>query len=289
VIADEQPDTETDQEHEQKQKRGGRFDRPDNRRYHTAGTIEDLKKQDSKDSSIHKRLSWNQQPTIPGNDLQLKTKQSKCLSTDSVQSSSGVSSNGSLHLSIGSEFEPLAQGPQPSSAMSGPSVVTIGGLSVPASPLPNRTQPTNTPPIPPRGNHHISTTYITQDTVIVRQLNPSLGPPTNRTLHTVESHVKNTAKIFHGKSEGVVQPQSKVPTESGEHPTVERSYFGTIERGSRKATEPTNPEITINLAEAKETISPINISISNQKSPNSEILKLREILLSDSSVEASNV
>ena len=43
VIPDQQPDTEADQEHEQKQKRGGRFDRPDNRRYHTAGTIEDLK------------------------------------------------------------------------------------------------------------------------------------------------------------------------------------------------------------------------------------------------------
>ena len=198
-----------------------------------------------------------------------------------------MSSNGSLHLSIGSEFEPLAQGPPPGSALSGPSVVTIGGLSVPASPLPTRTQPSNTPPIPPRGNHHISTTYITQDTVIVRQLTPSSGPPTNRTLHTVESHVKSSAKIFHGKSEGSSQPQPKLPNDPGDHQSTERSYFGTIERGGRKATEPTNPEITINLAEAKETISPINISISNQKSPNSEILKLREILLSDSSVEAS--
>ena len=54
-------------------------------------------------------MSWNQQPgTIPGNDLQQKTKQSKCLSTDSVQSSSGVSSTGSLHLSIGSEFDPVS-------------------------------------------------------------------------------------------------------------------------------------------------------------------------------------
>ena len=33
----------------------------------------------------------------------------KCLSSDSVQSSSGVSSNGSLHLSIGSEFEPVSE------------------------------------------------------------------------------------------------------------------------------------------------------------------------------------
>jgi hypothetical protein len=197
-----------------------------------------------------------------------------------------VSSNGSLHLSIGSEFEPLAQGSAPSTALSGPSVVTIGGLSVPASPLPTRTQPTNTPPIPPRGNHHISTTYITQDTVIVRQLTPSSSATANRTHHTVESHVKNSAKIFHSKSEGVSQTHSK-PTDTGAQQPVEKPYYGTIERGARKANEPTNPEITINLAEAKETISPININISNQKSPNSEILKLREILLSDSSVEAS--
>ena len=198
-----------------------------------------------------------------------------------------MSSNGSLHLSIGSEFEPLAQGPPPSSALLGSSVVTIGGLSVPASPLPNRTQPANTPPIPPRGNHHISTTYITQDTVIVRQTTPTSGTNTHRTHHAVESHVKNPAKIFHGKSEGVATPQSKQPTDTGAHHNVEKSFYGTLERSARKANEPTNPEITINLAEAKETISPININISNQKSPNSEILKLREILLSDSSVEAS--
>jgi len=276
VIADQEVDQET------KQKRGARFDRPDNRRYHTAGTIEDLKKADTKDSSIHKRLSWNQQPTIPGNDLQLKTKQSKCLSTDSVQSSSGVSSNGSLHLSIGSEFEPLAGGAPPTPALlGGSSVVTIGGLSVPASPLPNRTQPANTPPIPPRGNHHISTTYITQDTVIVRQTTPT----THRTHQGGDTHLKNTAKVFHGKGEG----QSKQSAEPGVHHSNEKSFFGTLERGARKAPEPPNPEITINLAEAKDSISPININISNQKSPNSEILKLREILLSDSSVEASNV
>merc|ERR1712117_372243 len=159
---------------------------------------------------------------------------------------------------------------------------TIGGLSVPASPLPNRTQPANTPPIPPRGNHHISTTYITQDTVIVRQTTPTTGGA-HRTHHGVETQIKNTAKIFHGKAEG----QTKQNSESVAHQPVEKTFFGTLERGARKTVEPPNPEITINLAEAKETISPININISNQKSPNTEILKLREILLSDSSVEAS--
>ena len=39
-------------------------------RYHTAGTIEDLRKAEGKDTSIHKRLSWNQaNSSIPGNEL----------------------------------------------------------------------------------------------------------------------------------------------------------------------------------------------------------------------------
>ena len=38
----------------------GRGERPDTRRYHTAGTIEDLRKAEVRDASIHKRLSWNQ-------------------------------------------------------------------------------------------------------------------------------------------------------------------------------------------------------------------------------------
>ncbi|XP_017778525.1 PREDICTED: pleckstrin homology domain-containing family G member 5 isoform X2 [Nicrophorus vespilloides] len=36
-----------------------RFHRNDNKRYHTAGAVDDIKKSNEKDSSIHKRLSWN--------------------------------------------------------------------------------------------------------------------------------------------------------------------------------------------------------------------------------------
>jgi hypothetical protein len=106
----------------------GRTDRNDPRRYHTAGAIEDIKKQDvlrntdgGGEHGIQKRLSWNYGQHIPNNDLQLKnggggTSQVgvnnvagsvpsgggiKCLSSDSMQSSSGVSSTGSLQLSIG--------------------------------------------------------------------------------------------------------------------------------------------------------------------------------------------
>jgi hypothetical protein len=98
----------------------GRTERgADARRYHTAGAIEDIKKQDGKDTSIQKRLSWNYGQHIPNNELSLQQQRvasgpvgagrngsNKCLSSDSMHSSSGVSSTGSLHLSIGSEWEP---------------------------------------------------------------------------------------------------------------------------------------------------------------------------------------
>ena len=70
-----------------------------------------LQKQDGKDTSIQKRLSWNYGQHIPTNELSLQQQRlpapsrNKCLSSDSMHSSSGVSSTGSLHLSIGSEWE----------------------------------------------------------------------------------------------------------------------------------------------------------------------------------------
>ena len=113
-----------------------------------------------------------------------------------MQSSSGVSSNGSLHLSIGSEFEPVSEvcssfaglreqdendfpqqgGGGPTG--SGSSVVTIGGLAVPpashlvpagsstsspppatSSQLTNSGSPsTSTPPPPPPSSPHASRT-----------------------------------------------------------------------------------------------------------------------------------
>lgn len=98
--------------------------RPD-RRYHTADSIEHLKKE--KDNSIHKRLSWNYgqhphtcgyQPSCnhsgsghqcgQGTGSQLTTRpllfshHPKCLSNESVYSSSGFSSTGSVALSVAS-------------------------------------------------------------------------------------------------------------------------------------------------------------------------------------------
>lgn len=78
------------------------------RRYHTADAIREMERRDEdKDNSIHKRLSWN----LGMVDIKLEEKhdglKNKVFSSDSlrsVHSSSGVSSTGSLHLSPESEI-----------------------------------------------------------------------------------------------------------------------------------------------------------------------------------------
>ncbi len=78
-----------------------------NRRYHTADAIQELRK--DKDTSIHKRLSWNLGNAV---DISIDGERqgilkNKAFSNDSLRSmpsSSGVSSTGSLHLSPESEI-----------------------------------------------------------------------------------------------------------------------------------------------------------------------------------------
>ena len=141
-----------------------------------------------RDSSIQKRLSWNYGQHIPNNELQLKNKHvNKCLSSDSMRSSSGVSSTGSLHLSIGSELE--------NSAEANGREAELAGQQVQVRPQQQSTSPVSPfsaqrslshqrsltggaskappPPVPPRNftaalaQSHVSTTYITQDDVVV--------------------------------------------------------------------------------------------------------------------------
>lgn len=69
------------------------------KRYHTADYIQDLTKQENKDTNIYKRLSWNfgtSDLSIEKNDS-LKGRVTSSESFRSIYSSSGVSSNGSLH------------------------------------------------------------------------------------------------------------------------------------------------------------------------------------------------
>ena len=152
------------------------------------------------------------------------------------------------------------------------SVVTIG---VPA-PAP----PSATPPIPPRGNHHVSTTYITQDSVIIR--GPSQGSGETSLVKTKMLPPPQT-----GKTQGISGPKGQgQPAKERPYRTLDKGGPG----GHKVVSEQNscNPEITINLPETKESVSPINISISSNQNqqPDSEILKLRDILLKDSSVEA---
>ena len=78
-------------------RRGSRTEK----RYYTADAIQEMQKNESRDNSIYKRLSWN----FPNGDLSTEKQgvlRSKVMSSDSlrsIHSSSGVSSVGSLHLS----------------------------------------------------------------------------------------------------------------------------------------------------------------------------------------------
>lgn len=71
------------------------------KRYHTADAIQDLHKNDDKDNSIYKRLSWNNGRIDQNEERQgiLKHKIQSSDSLRSIHSSSGVSSTNSLHLS----------------------------------------------------------------------------------------------------------------------------------------------------------------------------------------------
>jgi len=262
-------------EEKQQTNRKGRIDRgADARRYHTAGAIEDIKKQDVKDNSIQKRLSWNYGQHIPNNELSLQQQSrlpvggstvtggrnstNKCLSNESMHSSSGVSSTGSLHLSIGSEWEEstastgtvvtathiyrnlssskeedgckVPEAANISSLNSKEIIKSAPTISSSAAPSKNLNLP---PPVPPRTNHshHVTTTYITQDEV---------------TVSTSSSNF-NTTNAVPGATAGVG-------------------------------------------AAADASADQVQISVmSNDPTKKPEIMTLRDMLLTDNSVESSNV
>ncbi|XP_046442623.1 pleckstrin homology domain-containing family G member 5-like isoform X5 [Daphnia pulex] len=125
-LEDELVDAEYEDSHRQLlnaalAKRLSRNERLDHRRYHTAGAIEDIKKQDAKNHSIHKRLSWNygqqaNQTVSPNSSLSTSRLlrsglMGSATNSDSMLSfsSSGVSSTGSLHMSTASEVEDVLE------------------------------------------------------------------------------------------------------------------------------------------------------------------------------------
>ncbi|KAK8729243.1 hypothetical protein OTU49_008702 [Cherax quadricarinatus] len=228
------------------QRRTYRIDRMDNRRYHTAGAIDDIKKQNAKDASIHKRLSWNygQGPT-PSRDLVNdqgklgRHKHSvKNISCESVHSSSGVSSTSSLHRSMGSEVEAL-ENIDDNELEDGEATVvdlTVSDCtSLKISP-------------------HISTTYICHDSDI------TLGVC----------------------SQYITQPNcSPEPCEGCEN----------LVKIDVSETDPGISSVQITVTEGAISSSSSNVSSTSpsESAPTKPDMRMREILLNDASVEASDV
>ncbi|KAG0707414.1 hypothetical protein GWK47_024167 [Chionoecetes opilio] len=226
-----------------------RNDRMDNRRYHTAGAIDDIKKQDAKDSTIHKRLSWNygQGPPPPPRELgsdpsklgrhKLSLKNVSC---ESVHSSSGVSSTSSLHRSLGSEVEALENiddNEEPSRTDGEATVVDLtvsDCTSLKISP-------------------HISTTYICHDSDI------TLGVC----------------------SQYITQPNSSPePSENCEN----------LVKIDVSETDPGISSVQITVTEGvAPTASSPNTKAESTAPGKTDNMRMREILLNDASVEASDV
>ncbi|XP_069998090.1 pleckstrin homology domain-containing family G member 5 isoform X6 [Penaeus vannamei] len=229
-------------------RRISRTDRMDNRRYHTAGAIDDIKKQDSKDTSIHKRLSWNYGQGPPPTSRDLGSDQGKLgrqkhavksISCESMHSSSGVSSTSSLHRSMGSELEAL-ENIDDNELEDGEGTVvdlTVSDCtSLKISP-------------------HISTTYICHDTDI------TLGVC----------------------SQYITQPNNATePTEGCEN----------LVKIDVSETDPGISSVQITVTEGASSSSS-NLSSTTPSSDGApgktDGLRMREILLNDASVEASDV
>ncbi|XP_066981944.1 serine-rich adhesin for platelets-like isoform X2 [Macrobrachium rosenbergii] len=227
-------------------RRISRTDRMDNRRYHTAGAIDDIKKQDTKDATIHKRLSWNYGQGPPpsrdlGNDqgkLGRHKHAVKSISCESMHSSSGVSSTSSLHRSMGSEVETL-ENIDDNELEDGESTVvdlTVSDCtSLKISP-------------------HISTTYICHDSDI------TLGVC----------------------SQYITQPNNAAEPSEGCENLVKIDV---------SETDPGISSVQITVTEGAASSSSLNLSSSTSEgaSSKSDNMRMREILLNDASVEASDV
>lgn len=243
------------EQNEQEEGRGGaprrvyRNDRMDNRRYHTAGAIDDIKKQDTKDTSIHKRLSWNYGQGPPPPPRELGSDPSKLgrhkhslknVSCESVHSSSGVSSTSSLHRSLGSEVEALENIDDNEGQSRTDGEATVVDLTV---------SDCTSLKISP----HISTTYICHDSDI------TLGVC----------------------SQYITQPNSSPePSENCEN--LVKIDVSEMDPGISSV------QITVTEGAAPSGSTP-SLPADSAASGKTDDLRMREILLNDASVEASDV
>ncbi|XP_068251164.1 LOW QUALITY PROTEIN: uncharacterized protein [Palaemon carinicauda] len=241
-------------------RRISRTDRMDNRRYHTAGAIDDIKKQDTKDATIHKRLSWNYGQGPPpsrdlGNDqgkLGRHKHAVKSISCESMHSSSGVSSTSSLHRSMGSEVETL-ENIDDNELEDGESTVvdlTVSDCtSLKISP-------------------HISTTYICHDSDI--------------TLGVCSQYITQP------NSAAEVRSRCYSSSRYAVHPNEGCENLVKIDVSE---TDPGISSVQITVTEGAASSSSLNLSSSTSEgaSSKSDNMRMREILLNDASVEASDV
>jgi len=232
-------------------KRLNRNERLDNRRYHTAGAIEDIKRQDIKNNSIHKRLSWNYgQQANPSGSANSSLSSSRFIrpgltgsatNSDSMLSfsSSGVSSTGSLHLSTASEIEDLLE-----------------------------LEPDMSTKV------HISSTYISS----------SHSPLTEATNIDVQHHQND-------KRNSSPQPSSR-PTAPPPPPRCLPV----------PATLPLEGDVRLDVSEVCDGISSVQITVSgadcspnassptvNGKTTRADLIRMKDLILGDTTMEASEV
>ncbi|XP_063879113.1 uncharacterized protein LOC135110584 isoform X3 [Scylla paramamosain] len=250
------------EQNEQEEGRGGaprrvyRNDRMDNRRYHTAGAIDDIKKQDTKDTSIHKRLSWNYGQGPPPPPRELGSDPSKLgrhkhslknVSCESVHSSSGVSSTSSLHRSLGSEVEALENIDDNEGQSRTDGEATVVDLTV---------SDCTSLKISP----HISTTYICHDSDI--------------TLGVCSQYITQP------NSSPEALPSSPQPSENCEN--LVKIDVSEMDPGISSV------QITVTEGAAPSGSTP-SLPADSAASGKTDDLRMREILLNDASVEASDV
>lgn len=258
--------------------------RPD-RRYHTADSIEHLRQE--KDNSIHKRLSWNygQQQLSPHqhsstcpyhvNDANntsghrllhprpLDCSQSatnKCLSNDSVYSSSGFSSTSSVPLSVGSvetNHELIC-----TCCAAAARALSTGGDSK----LDEEDEDGD-------ANDKSIVTLTDRDSAL--SASPALSQPASGFYHAYSN--------------------SQCSTESGTSiPDHELGYLNQCASGASSTAhvQPSASDITINVSEIKDGISSVHITLAG--APNTvtrpskaDLKKMKDFLLSNCNVESS--
>ncbi|KAK3859627.1 hypothetical protein Pcinc_034272, partial [Petrolisthes cinctipes] len=289
-------------------RRGHRNDRNDNRRYHTAGAIDDIKKQDAKDSSIHKRLSWNYPPPPPPavRDLEGRNNNNKpaakTVSCESVHSSSGVSSTSSLHRSVGSEVEGLEDIDDDNELEDGEA--TVVDLTV--------SECTSLKISP-----HISTTYICHDSDITLGVcsqyitQPSSSPePSDGCENLVKidvsesdpgiSSVQITVTEGANTAGGTPTPSSPSAQKSSSSPaSCTPLQQSSVNPSPSPASDP--PLFPISSASINTSVSPSSSAPAStpqpddpsspdaSAAPKGSNMRMKEILLNDASVEASDV